>query len=115
MPWIKSTRCCASRARTRRITKRRFDLGSSTLPSGMNLPFRKRHMNELNRSAIVVTPKQPFLDWLHSVDPTGSELTMQDLGLEPQVYLIRECETEEDFAACLQKVFPVIFADQVQG
>jgi hypothetical protein len=24
----------------------------------------------LNRSAIVVKPRQPFLDWLHSADPT---------------------------------------------
>jgi hypothetical protein len=27
-------------------------------------------MLSLNRSAIVVIPKQPFLDWLHAADPT---------------------------------------------
>ena len=26
------------------------------------------NMPTLNRSAIVVTPKQPFLDWLHTTD-----------------------------------------------
>ena len=36
----------------------------------------------LNRSAIVVKPKQPFLDWLHAADATSSDLTLQELVLE---------------------------------
>lgn len=28
-------------------------------------------MDTLNRSAIVVKPKQRFLDWLHAADPTS--------------------------------------------
>lgn len=51
------------------------------------------NMVAVNRSAIVVTPKQPFLDWLQSVDSTSSELASADLGLEPTIYLIPECET----------------------
>jgi hypothetical protein len=38
-----------------------------------------------NRSAIVVTPKQPFLDWLHATDPTSIELTLLDLSREPTI------------------------------
>jgi hypothetical protein len=37
----------------------------------------------LNRSAIVVKPKQPFLDWLHGADSTSSDLTLGELALEP--------------------------------
>jgi len=55
-------------------------------------------MGEVNRSAMVVRPKQPFLEWRRSVDPTSSELTLQELAQEPDVYLIPECESEEDFA-----------------
>ena len=51
------------------------------------------NMVAVNRSAIVVTPKQPFLDWLQSVDSTSSELASADLGLDPTIYLIPECET----------------------
>jgi hypothetical protein len=29
-------------------------------------------MVTLNRSAIVVKPKQPFLDWLYRADPTAA-------------------------------------------
>jgi hypothetical protein len=41
----------------------------------------------LNRSAVIVTPKQPFLDWLHGVDPTSLDLTLDDVS-EPTIYLL---------------------------
>ena len=72
-------------------------------------------MRDLNRSAIVVTPKQPFLEWLHAVDLTSSGLTLQDLRQEPDVYLIPECESEEDFAVCLRELFPTVFAAQLEA
>jgi hypothetical protein len=33
----------------------------------------------LNRSAVVVKPKQPFLEWLHRADPTSSSITLNEL------------------------------------
>lgn len=30
-------------------------------------------MDTINRSAVIVTPAKPFLDWLHRVDPTSAE------------------------------------------
>ncbi len=54
-----------------------------------------------NRSALVVKPGQPFLDWLHAADPTSLELTLPDLTREPRIYLIPECETSEDVAECI--------------
>lgn len=68
---------------------------------------------ELNRSAIIVTPKQPFLDWLHSVDPTSRELKLSDLAKEPFIYLVQECENEREFEKCLRKMFPAIFASEL--
>ena len=73
----------------------------------MSRNFPTDQMRELNRSAIVVRPKQPFLEWLHSVDPTSSELTLQDLGQEPDVYLVPEFESEEDLADCLREMFRI--------
>jgi hypothetical protein len=45
-------------------------------------------MPRLNRSAIVVTPKQPFLDWLHTTDAMSAELTLLELIRDPTIYLI---------------------------
>ena len=72
-------------------------------------------MRELNRSAIVVAPKRPFLEWLQSVDPSSSELTLHELGREPSMYLLPECESDEDFADCLREMFPVIFEGELEG
>jgi len=72
-------------------------------------------MREVNRSAIVLTPKQPFLEWLHSVDATSSDLTLTDLGQEPTIYLIGECESDQDFISQLREAQRAIFEDQLDG
>jgi len=66
----------------------------------------------LNRSAIVVKPKQPFLDWLHAADSTSSDLTLQELVLEPAIYLIPECDTPEEVAAVLHELCEEIFVER---
>jgi hypothetical protein len=58
----------------------------------------------LNRSAIVVKTKQPFLDWLHTADPTSRRLTLGDLLRATRIYLIPECDTEEDVGEVLQEL-----------
>jgi putative transposase len=40
-------------------------------------------MLALNRSALVVRPRSPFLDWLHAVDPTSASLNLVSLTREP--------------------------------
>lgn len=72
-------------------------------------------MREVNRSALVVVPKQPFLDWLQSVDPTSADLTLADLAEEPAIYLIGECESDQDFIGQLRKTYAVIFEEQLDG
>jgi len=69
----------------------------------------------LNRSAIVVTPKQPFLDWLHTADPTSLELTLFNLTREPTIYLIPECDTDEGVAEVLRDLCEEIFEEQLAG
>jgi hypothetical protein len=53
-------------------------------------------MDTINRSAIVVRPAQPFLDWLHRVDPTSVHLTLEDLQREPTIYLVAECDSQDE-------------------
>ena len=72
-------------------------------------------MLALNRSAIVVRPKSPFLDWLHAADPTSVTLTLPNLAREPTIYLVPECGDAEEERAALQTVFPTIFEDQLDG
>ena len=72
-------------------------------------------MLALNRSAIVVRPKSPFLDWLHTVDPTSASLTLVNLTREPTIYLVAECDDTVDKQVCVQVVCSTIFEDQLDG
>ena len=69
----------------------------------------------LNRSAIVVKPKQPFLDWLQTADPTSHRLILGDLSREPTIYLIPECDTEADVQQVLSELCEEIFVEQLAG
>ncbi len=69
----------------------------------------------LNRSAIVVMPRQPFLDWLHATDPTSHRLMLRELSREPAIYLIPECDTKEDVRDVLRELCKEIFIEQLAG
>ena len=70
-------------------------------------------MDMLNGSAIVVKPKQPFFDWLRSADPTRQELGLPDLVREPTIYLIPECDTDEEVADVLRELCEETFEEQL--
>jgi hypothetical protein len=72
-------------------------------------------MQPINRSALVVRPAQPFLDWLHHVDRTSAHLTLDELRLEPTIYLLPEWETEEEALQRLAEVSNELFEEQLNG
>jgi hypothetical protein len=72
-------------------------------------------MDTINRSAIVVRPAQPFLDWLHHVDSTSRDLTLLDLGLEPTIYLLPKSDNEEQALELLREVSAAIFEAELDG
>lgn len=69
----------------------------------------------LNRSAVVVQPAQPFLDWLHKADPTSSDLALADLRLEPSIYLLPVTGSPNDAHRLLRRCFDTIFAAELDG
>ncbi len=58
-------------------------------------------MKMLNRSAISIQLKQPFVDWINSLNESGDEqVNLNEVNLEATTYLIPELEDEqalEDF------------------
>ena len=69
----------------------------------------------INRCAIVVRPGQRFLDWLHEIDSTASDITLEDLCLEPRIYLLPELDSEADVERVLKQCFDTIFVDYLDG
>jgi hypothetical protein len=72
-------------------------------------------MDTINRSAIVVRPAQPFLDWLHRVDPTSVHLTLEDLQQEPTIYLVPECDSQDEAMKYLGESVSEIIEEQLEG
>ena len=76
-------------------------------------------MKLLNRSAFVVLPQQPFVDWTNSlnVDADGlhQQMTLEEHRKEGTVYLINEVNSEADFASALQSDWLKIFQNELSA
>jgi hypothetical protein len=47
-------------------------------------------MSEINRSLIILKPKQPFLAWIRTLDDEDQDLTLEELAEDSTAYLIPE-------------------------
>lgn len=65
----------------------------------------------LNRSALVVRPRQPFVDWLARLAPEEG-LNLAELRQQGNVYLIDEVAEESDFAAALESGWKLILENE---
>ena len=70
-------------------------------------------MDTINRSALLIKPGQAFLDWLHEADPTSAHLTLEDLQREPTIYLLAECDNEDQAMDYLAESVTDIFEEQL--
>ena len=67
-------------------------------------------MNSINRAAIVVRPKTPFIDWARSLEGGLPETTVAWTS----VYLVEAAESEES-TRILRRCFASIFEEQLEG
>lgn len=60
-------------------------------------------MKMLNRSAISIQLKQPFVDWINSLDEEDEQVTLAEVNLEATTYLIPELEDEDALEAFIDE------------
>ena len=70
------------------------------------------YFKSLQRSAIIITPQQPFFDWLVMHDP---ETVITDEMKEGEVYLLPGYETRQQMESWLKKNFDELFAEQLNN
>ncbi|MFN2595155.1 MAG: hypothetical protein ABR579_09745 [Actinomycetota bacterium] len=70
----------------------------------------------LNRGALILRYKQPFVDWINAVDPApGSHiLTLSEAAEDPTVYLV-EVEDEAGVNLWLRINHRPLFEDELAG
>ena len=66
----------------------------------------------LNRSSVIVRPKQPYLDWAAQLDDSGIAPDPND---ECTIYLIPEYDDDIQALEILSKCFDVIFEAELEG
>ena len=70
----------------------------------------------LNRSAIVLRAKQPFLDWLWQLpDPVESDMTLNQVNHEPQIFLAPQYSMADEQEGLLRDCYEYLFANQLEG
>ena len=69
----------------------------------------------LNRAALILRYKQPFLDWINAADPHPTHiLTLDEVNQERTVYLV-EVEDEEQLEKWLQLNHEMLFEEELNG
>ena len=72
-------------------------------------------MQYINRSIIIVKPKQPFVDWVNSTDPEGKQCVLGDMISDNNTYLVSEIDDDNDLARELKKHFKKIFKNELMA
>ena len=67
---------------------------------------------DLNRSAIAVQPKQPFVDWLNNAEDDENPLTLERVN-DWSLYLVDEMFEIDDIEKWLKKNFEQIFLKEL--
>ena len=69
----------------------------------------------VDRSAAVIKPKQPFLDWLKSVEKNDLDLTLAQLQCECNMFLIPPYDTPEEAIAYIDEIYLDLFKIELSG
>lgn len=64
----------------------------------------------INRHLIVLMPKQPVLDWIRRVDPNPPDLTLDQLRLEQNAFLVPDdLDGQQDAERWVQRRWQMFF------
>ena len=69
----------------------------------------------INKAAITVIPKEPFIKWVQSTDAEAAEISDEDILSNSQVYLVDASEDGDDSERLIKKNFKVIFEEELAG
>lgn len=68
----------------------------------------------INRCAVTIHAKEPFLAWLHSL-PEYDDLTLDQVNEETTTYLLPVYETDTEKDAHLGQYFDLLFEEELAG
>lgn len=72
-------------------------------------------MQSVNRAAVIVKPKEPFVDWLNSLPDDGREYTLEMISIENSTFLVPEYDIPEEALEYVRKNHDFIFEWELWG
>ena len=69
----------------------------------------------INKAAITVIPKEPFIRWVQSTHPKAAETYTESIQAYSQAYLVDASEDGDDPEKLIMKNFKVIFEEELAG
>jgi len=103
------------------LGEKRYDEGIQELGAtkgctswGRRSSFQEEVMRTINRSALLVRPKEPYLDWARNVDDDPFDAA-QSLRGKTSVYLVAQDPEEREESAALELYFQEIFESELEA
>ena len=72
-------------------------------------------MEYINRSATVIKPKQPFLEWLNALPDSDIQLNLREIQKDCTVLLLPEFDDENQSLLYIKAHFKIIFDKELDG
>jgi hypothetical protein len=69
----------------------------------------------VNRAAVVVIPKQSFIDWANHFNDGGPVLNLEDARRHPDVVLVDDLENEPKPEKVLRRYYRTIFEHELEA
>ena len=66
-------------------------------------------MQSVNRTAVIIKPKQPFVDWLNSIPGERNDNTLENVCSENLTFLIPEFFGPDESLSYIKKKYSQIF------
>ncbi len=70
-------------------------------------------MKFINRSVLVIKPRQPYLDWTQRVSPDGIQLKLTDMQQDCTTYLLSEALDRQYLESFLQDNYVPMFEHEL--
>jgi hypothetical protein len=87
--------------------------GSYAIRQASELIKRRDPVKTLNRSAAIVRPKAPYIEWANGLDEGGPTMTLEEERRQPAVFLLPEVVYDSDFDRLLRDHFEDMFEFQL--
>src|SRR3982751_5520629 len=85
-----------------------------SVPTNITAKSLRGSMSEINRSLVILKPKQPYLDWTQTIDDEDEDLTLEQVAEDSTAYLIPELWQDSDQQELLESYYEVLFEEPLE-